>query len=541
MKYIKYQITSDAAYQWVGWCEKEAYRLDKLRKPGSTTRKFYQFIGNITAEIILTDLTSIIRIWGDASGFICHPQTDSFPGGITSDLTQITAQYTYPLIDSDDGSFILTFDSTQSPVWEVAREPENYGNLDWMGSIIPGSEVDTQILSWRGVPGRQINLDPTVNITGLSQFAYSIVDSSTGLETDYYTCFNGNLYSSGDILLVAPIDEDAINSRILGAGYLNNLLVLICSVQSTSIGTNGLHTYRERVYIQNEGGWTQLSDRTGGEAFVPYFFSQDGSQAVRSSEYYSISETDAVKTSLTNGSGIVIYNTSPYNVTKNGQWLMYPDFIDSTLTQYQITFTSTDQTSSTLNDITTQGIAQVYYPGTEPTLSVTGNDSATVGTIYSASSSDAVAPQGVVWSFTGGTISSTGEILTITGCGTVTVTAVDSCGRSASKQVMVPSGVWVQVQDDTFTPDFEGLGSCEWTWRTDECTVGILKYKVTSGSGRLQNTVYFDCIDLGPLVGPCGRENYCNDLLLQYCNGVNRWTRQTQVITEIITYEWRCA
>ncbi len=70
-------------------------------------------------------------------------------------------------------------------------------------------------------------------------------------------------------------------------------------------------------------------------------------------------------------------------------------------------------------------------------LTLSGTDEPEVGDIYTASGG--VAPY--TWSFSGGTIDSSGEITTITGCGVATVSVSDACGYAANIVVRLP-GFW---------------------------------------------------------------------------------------------------
>ena len=80
-----------------------------------------------------------------------------------------------------------------------------------------------------------------------------------------------------------------------------------------------------------------------------------------------------------------------------------------------------------------------------PELELTGEDAPSVGDVYTASGGEGV----YHYSFDGGTISKSGEILSITSCGgsqnngaVGSVTVTDSCGQSKSITVRLPGGSW---------------------------------------------------------------------------------------------------
>jgi hypothetical protein len=77
-------------------------------------------------------------------------------------------------------------------------------------------------------------------------------------------------------------------------------------------------------------------------------------------------------------------------------------------------------------------------------VQINGSQTATVDTVYSAS---AGRPP-YSWSFNGGSIDSSGRIISITECGPAgssrggTVSVTDSCGASAELAILLPGGVW---------------------------------------------------------------------------------------------------
>ncbi len=96
-------------------------------------------------------------------------------------------------------------------------------------------------------------------------------------------------------------------------------------------------------------------------------------------------------------------------------------------------------------------------------MSVSGTDTPVVGSGYSVSG----AVGEVSWSISPGSINSETGIVTAVGCGSGTVTATDSCGRSASKVVRFAEGYWEQIASESFTGG---------SWIYKERIIGDIKY-----------------------------------------------------------------
>jgi hypothetical protein len=98
-----------------------------------------------------------------------------------------------------------------------------------------------------------------------------------------------------------------------------------------------------------------------------------------------------------------------------------------------------------------QNITATYEHSTAlPAIAVSGPEQVYAGAAYSAANT--VGP--VTWSITKGTISQSGVITDVTGCGCATITATDTCGRTGALVVRMPTGVWVSDNNQVTVASF---------------------------------------------------------------------------------------
>lgn len=130
------------------------------------------------------------------------------------------------------------------------------------------------------------------------------------------------------------------------------------------------------------------------------------------------------------------------------------------------------------------------------TFTISGTETPVVGSGYSASG----AVGAVSWSMSPGTINSETGVITVLGCGTGTITAIDSCGRSASMEVRFPNGYWQQQSYEYFSGG---------SWAGATLISGGTKY-VEQFTGKT-NPIYTDCWVWNDLQGKCiFIENWCH-------------------------------
>lgn len=137
-----------------------------------------------------------------------------------------------------------------------------------------------------------------------------------------------------------------------------------------------------------------------------------------------------------------------------------------------------------------QGVIGTYERATTlPALVVGGPDSMGLGTQFTVAN----AVDEVYWSVSAGAIDHiTGIITSMEGasCGTATVSVVDKCGRTASKVVRLPSGVWISNEDrcciqwvDVPDPIKQYVQCNEYQCYGAEWVVGATKYYYQSWPG----------------------------------------------------------
>ena len=222
---LKLQILSEPGAQWVGWCKTRLFALTELRKKlGSfALQRSYILPGNITAQVLSSNICDIIRIWGgELAGVILHPRSGVLSllpymetvstgmtaygviGGWKDGITLLETEYLYPLDDTDNASFIVSSDGEKDDdgntilTGEFAGDASLYGNLYW----INGDSVNLALLSWRGPPTRHFCLPSDTNIPG-----FSVIEGTVERQFDIvpeYSAFGTALYQAGEVLLDAP-------------------------------------------------------------------------------------------------------------------------------------------------------------------------------------------------------------------------------------------------------------------------------------------------------------------------------------------------
>lgn len=413
---LKLEILSEKAAQWEGWCRHRLFAFNAIRQPGSIIKQTYSLPQGIMAYVMASDIVDIIRIWGGAvAGFICHPRSDSFPGGVTPQGASISPAYPYPLVDNDHGSFILT---PPTP-WAVSRDAENYGNIDWQGS-------NGTILSWRGPSSRHFPLDPSINYPG-----YTLFDRTVGtppFDTDYFTPFGPNVYQSGNILATLP------NSKILGAALVNGVLTVVASLFNGS--------YSDEVW-QLKNGWQKLWAQGGSSPLVCWFFTADGMKAYRGNETLDFTSGGPVYTQITDPGGsatLSIHYNDKYDLEKKGSWHPYREDVS-----LSISLKSSD------NSIVNNQGAETFANVPVYVLSNTGPAPLAIfGPVNFVNPSD--------YSATGGEGDYTFTFPSGNSCGTQSVTVTDRCGKTASMDVRMSSGKFVLVSSIPCTTYFSDGG-----------------------------------------------------------------------------------
>ena len=420
---LKLQLLSVKGAQWVGWCKHRLAGLTNLRMQtkGSILKQVYVLPGNIKAMVISWDVCDIIRIWGGASGFIFHPRSDSFPGGISSaDGNPILAVYAYPFVDDDHGSGVLSGDSGS---WGYTTDLENYGNLDWIGT-------DGVIVSWRGPSGRSLPMDSLHNYPGFTIFDY---ETTGDFPVSHYTLYQYLVYQGGEILFEFPVTSKVLGATdvyvVLGVDYAGRI--------NPDGGMGGFYTEVWRGVAERIG---YLSD---SRPTVPWFFNLAGSEAVSAGKKLVIAEDgESVDfTAIPTGEGSetkTITSGVSWGLGRTGNFQMYHDYAGDVLANISLLVTGEDSSVLTGSGSTSFSDFPVKYSGVQATsLLITGPDAYGGEGAYTAT----LQPPGagdcgddIEWSYP------TAE------CGMGTVSATKG-GLSGAKQVRMASGQWGAVTE----------------------------------------------------------------------------------------------
>ena len=418
------------------------------------------------------------------SGFICHPRSDSFPGGITPDGKSISTIYDYPLVDNDHGSFILTPDGKSPPTWKMSRTVENYGNIDWVGK-------NNVVYSFRGPAGRQIDIkDATVNYSG-----FTVPDYTDGGGTDYFTPYQNKTYQGGSVDHAFPAGTKVLGAcstaTILGVDYANST--------NPDGGANGF-------YVEV---WKDLKTRIGykrdSRPSTPWFFNQSGTEAVNGNQKVIIApDGKSVEfvglSGSTSGTQQVTISTDwrQWALARTGSFHGYRDYNNDTMVDAQITTSQNQSTQLSLVGDTKYEDFPIMYTGVPPTSITVFPILANSQFSYTIDGAPIAckSPQ-AVWTFSNGTISNDGHITSVTrNCGTATVTATLSglgWTLTGSYQFRMPLGVWV-LQSDTYWAAWDGVYPIDYY-------VGVLRIQetnnlaanVTATPGDAWNALYHIC------------------------------------------------
>jgi hypothetical protein len=501
---LKLQILSDQAAKWVNACKHKLYELKAMRHRGDVLRATGAFPQGVMYQVISMDDVDIIRIWGGAvAGFICHPRSDVFPGGITPKGTPISAIYAYPLIDNDHGSFVLTGINDK---WTVSRDVENYGNLDWDGS---------EVLTWRGPPGRSIPLPNTTNVSGLSTLLETI-----GVDI-YYTPYSGNIYQHGNVVAVAP-------GLVLGAAIYSGGIIAVVALKNPG--------WTQAVYTGAVGAkatdWTLVSNINNNFPQSAWFFSDDTTEATDGNTLltivYSKNSVTVGSTALSSGNGTYHFNAMPYTETKSGNWQEYGDF-KTALNRVSISMQSSDATTGSAVNATGGNSSTGSFPMefiNHGTLAIQGGETLGVGASFNVV--NGVAPY--TWSAGGASFSgqSTNGI-TITAlngsCGAQTVSVTDACGFNTSIPVRAP-GQWILVSDIDNNPGPGGT--------PPGCAPGC-------SSSWDENWLYSNTtVDGGRCTGSFPGNNVLAPIIVSYGDVASPWVTSWGVVTFTATGFCNC-
>lgn len=421
----------DGGEEYLGWARQKLAALERSRQAVGVPELSQTLNPDDSVEVYISASGTghLIRISAIGSCFICHPRDNTNPGGAKPGGVAISpTTYQYPLVDDDQGSRVLTWEGDG---WLVSSEVENYGNLEWIG---PGGEV----VSWRGPGGRQFAMDRLLSFPGFTEW-----DGADAYH-DYYTPYRNQVYQGGEVSKEFPVGHKVLGAALAGGSLVCVVAVDYAGIENPDGGTGGFY---DEVYV----GDVRIGWQAASRPSVPWFFDSTGRVAVCGNRKLTIAEDLASVTfePLSSGSGTEtnLYNGSnQWGFDKSGSWPVFRDFVAESLRELTLSLAFSESTSlsssyTDLYDDLDEMVTVVNPPG------VSGPEEASVGASYSAIN----AGPNIEWSFSGGSISNSGTILSMSGCGVQTVSWADSCGRTGSMQVRA-AGVWVEVSNQSWQP-----------------------------------------------------------------------------------------
>lgn len=431
--------TKDGAANYIPFAKNKLLQLEKLRRQlGRPWLSKTFVVDRFTIKVCAMGVGSFIRIFGDdSSGFIFHPRTRNGKGWNPQGEELTDGPFTYPLVDDDHGSRVLTWDGES---WVASSDLENYGNLDWKGP-------DGEVLSWRGPASRSFRMDSLQKYDGFTSWDYTVM--SGGLEVEHYTPYLNKVYQGGEVLY-----EFLEGCKVLGCALASGELVAVVSGDYTGRENpdGSIGGFYDEVYV----GDTRIGHKSGSRPYTPWFFSASGLQAVHENQVITISDDlkgvafDTVEA----GSG---FQTNKYNGTNNwgveisGSWVVCRDFLNNEMQNVVLTSDLTEETVVSASSSETVDDLSIYYSGTDdPTVTVTGPDGyAGEGEYDYTVEGNHCGIDSVEWSYPTGC-----------GMGTVSVVVTFKGGNTASgsKQVRMPSGMWV-TDGYEYGPDYSTSNS----------------------------------------------------------------------------------
>jgi hypothetical protein len=427
MIYTHEQVTGGEEY--LGFARQKLAWLERARLEAGAPIMTWGPIEINGVEIYIESSNSknLIRIESIPGGFICHPRDLTNKGGAKPGGVAITPEYTYPLVDDDQGSRILTY---EGDAWAVSSDVENYGNLYWISG---GGDV----LSWRGPAGRQFAMDSTKSYPGFTEWDYT--EMVAGLEVEHYTPYRNQVYQNGEVL-----KEFLYGYKVLGCALNSGSLVCVIGVDYAGIanpdgGTGGFY---DEVWI----GDARIGWQSSSRPKTPWFFNSIGTEAVCGNRKIVVAEDllSVVFSDLEVGSGsqnneYTGADRSTWGVTKSGSWPMFRDYVGLMDQGVALIISLDERSTSTANGSEDRADLPVMMSGIDdPVVTVSGPEGYAGEGAYSyAVSGNNCGIDTVEWSYPNGC-----------GEGTVSVTVTFLGGKTVtgSMQVKMPSGSYMLIE-----------------------------------------------------------------------------------------------
>jgi hypothetical protein len=354
--------------------------------------------------------------------FLCHPRTFNGKGWDKKGNEISSGPYVYPLIDGDGGTRGLY----KRLAWKVYTEPEDYGNLDWVGE-------NGGVVSWRGPVGRQLPMDSIYPFPGFTEWDYT--EANGPFEVEHFTPYRNLVYRNGKVAY-----EFLYGYKVLGAALNGDKIISVVGVDyagrtNPEGGTGGFYN---EVWLDKE----LIGFSEGSSPSTPWFFNSTGTEAINSNKKVSIGRNNICSFSdLEPGSGTQINeytgeDRGTWGVTKSGSWPVCRDFSGLIEQHLDLSIDYNENSELTSYGTDTYADLQVMISGEDnPTVTINGPEAYGGEEAYSYTViGNHCGIDHVDWTFPTGC-----------GMGTVTVVVTFTGGSSItdSMAVRMPTGVWI--------------------------------------------------------------------------------------------------
>ena len=423
-------------------------------------------------------------------------------GGWTNGVTPLAGEYIYPLIDADDASYLLGSESADDDeiTGDFADSTGNYGNLYWRNE-----DADNPVfLSWKGTPARHFRLGSNIEIDGFSTQETSIPGAIDDLPL--FTSFGTKIYQSGNVLVEAPRwnwpysgqdrclvlgvtqDTDGVLWAVMQSDRYNVPNYIVYFSDGYRMATDddgaaagylsshsGVTIVFEKHYPTKLGiytmlwkqggpvdGWAFVQEWNTGREGIPWFGNKAGTEFVSSTgdritvggDWFNASTGSGIYAETKTGAdGESIFLHGRFAATFSAHDF-YEFALDALVSgSRSLSFSATTDKTYVEPALKayTGSFRRIYNPD-DPAqaprplrfqTSTSDTQQVVVGAQFYALVVDGQGTR--TFTYNGFTVNDIGVVTSATGCGMGSVTVTDECGDSDTKEVRLPSGVWLDT------------------------------------------------------------------------------------------------
>lgn len=428
-------------------------------------------------------------------------------GGWGNGVTPLVGEYIYPLIDADDASYLLGSESAEDDeiTGDFADSTGNYGNLYWCNE-----DADNPVfLSWKGTPTRHFRLANNIEINGFSIQETALKGADEDMPV--FTAFGNSIYQNGSVLYTAPRWNWPYTGQdkcfVLGAMQDGNgdIWAIMQSdrynvpkyvvyfsdgyrIASDNEGDkssylsshSGVTVAFEKEYptkvgiftmLWKQGGpvdnWTFVQEWNTGRQGLPWFGNKSGTEFVNSlgskitvvgtktdlqpvtgtyKEEMTGGESDSI---CSHGRFTAAYTDKDFHEFKLDELVYGSRSLSFTATSLKtfvaaVTKVYDDPVDQLYDpDVPEQAPVELHWEVTQYTTTIINS----VGTGFNLGAHGGQGNYSVTYS--GFTVVD-GVVTSAPSCGMGSVTVTDSCGATITREVRLPSGVWITTSPYTY-------------------------------------------------------------------------------------------